>query len=52
MMGVLMAQSSNARSRRGAAGIKVGLIAGIRSACGHHLHTIQDSFNRLAKEPL
>ena len=52
MMGVLMAQSSNTRSRRGAAGIKVGLIAGIRSACGHHLHTIQDSFNRLAKEPL
>ena len=51
-MGVLMAQSSNARSRRGAVGIKVGLIAGLRSACGHHLHTIQDSFNRLAKEPL
>jgi cell division transport system permease protein len=52
MMGVLMAQSSNTRSRRGAADIKFGLIAGIRSACGHHLHTIQDSFNRLAKEPL
>lgn len=47
-----VAQSSNAKGRRGAVEAKTGLLGRIRAAFGHHSHTFQDSLKRLAKDPL
>ena len=47
-----MALSSNSKLRRGAATAKMGILRRISAAFGHHFHSLQDSFRRLAKDPL